>query len=156
MRFAWNVKRNNRKNARVSQKTVKSEEEWRAQLGDDAYQVSRLGGTEPAFSGELLDNKAAGKYVCVSCGAELFSSDTKYDSGSGWPSFFRALEGNNVTERVDNTHGMARTEILCSKCDGHLGHVFPDGPKPTGLRYCTNSLSLDFKPAKDDKKDNAD
>ena len=133
----------------MSEKTIKSDEEWRAQLGEAAYQVNRQGGTEPAFSGELLDNKAAGKYVCVGCGAALFSSDAKYDSGSGWPSFSQALEGGNVTERMDHTHGMTRTEILCSKCDGHLGHVFPDGPTPTGLRYCTNSLSLEFTPDND-------
>lgn len=133
----------------MADKIKKSEEDWRAQLSDASYQVSRQGGTEPAFSGELLDNKAAGTYVCVGCGAELFSSKAKYDSGSGWPSFSQALDGDGVTERVDNSHGMARTEILCSKCDGHLGHVFPDGPTDTGLRYCTNSLSLGFTPETD-------
>lgn len=129
----------------MGDKIIKSEEEWRAQLSEDSYRVSRQGGTEPAFTGKLLDNKDAGTYVCISCGAELFSSQTKYDSGSGWPSFTQAI-GDGVAERVDYSHGMARTEILCSKCDGHLGHVFPDGPTETGLRYCTNSLSLEFTP----------
>lgn len=130
----------------MGDKITKSEEEWRAQLGEDSYRVSRQGGTEPAFTGAFLDNKAAGTYVCVGCGAELFSSKAKYDSGCGWPSFTEALDGDGVTERLDHTLGMTRTEILCSKCDGHLGHVFPDGPTESGLRYCTNSLSLDFTP----------
>lgn len=130
----------------MGDKITKSEEEWRAQLGEDSYRVSRQGGTEPAFTGAFLDNKAAGTYVCVGCGAELFSSKAKYDSGCGWPSFSEALDEGGVTEQLDHTLGMTRTEILCSKCDGHLGHVFPDGPTESGLRYCTNSLSLDFTP----------
>lgn len=133
----------------MSDKVIKSEKEWQAQLGDDAYNICRRGGTETPFSGELLDNKASGKYLCASCGAELFSSAAKYDSGSGWPSFFQAIDNGHVTERPDNSLGMARSEILCSRCDGHLGHVFPDGPEPTGLRYCTNSLSLEFAPDND-------
>lgn len=133
----------------MSDRIEKSEDEWKAQLGEEAFQVCRRGATEPAFTGTYLDNKAAGTYLCAGCGAELFSSDAKYDSGSGWPSFSEALEGDNVTERLDHTHGMTRREILCSRCDSHLGHVFPDGPGQTGLRYCTNSLSLDFTPDKD-------
>lgn len=133
----------------MNDKIVKSEDEWRAQLGEDAYRVCRLGGTEQAFAGALLDNKATGTYLCASCGAELFSSTAKYDSGSGWPSFTEVIEGGSVTERLDHTLGMTRSEILCSRCDGHLGHVFPDGPGPDGLRYCTNSLSLEFAPDKD-------
>lgn len=133
----------------MSDKVKKSENEWKAQLGEEAFQVCRRGATEPAFSGALLDNKATGTYLCASCGAELFSSSAKYDSGSGWPSFTEALQGSAVAERVDQSHGMARTEIVCSRCDSHLGHVFPDGPGPTGQRYCTNSLSLGFNPDKD-------
>ncbi len=133
----------------MSGKVTKSEQEWRAQLGQDAYRVCRQGGTEPAFTGAYLDNKAAGTYLCASCGAELFSSAAKYDSGSGWPSFSQVIDGGQVTERPDHSLGMARSEILCRRCDGHLGHVFPDGPGPAGLRYCTNSLSLEFAPDKD-------
>ncbi|MCH8861183.1 MAG: peptide-methionine (R)-S-oxide reductase MsrB [Proteobacteria bacterium] len=133
----------------MNDKTTKSEDEWKAQLGEDAYRVCRRGGTEPAFTGALLDNKATGTYLCASCGAELFSSTAKYDSGCGWPSFSQAIDAGHVMERLDHTHGMTRREILCSRCDGHLGHVFPDGPGPTGLRYCTNSLSLEFAPDKD-------
>ena len=105
----------------------------------------RAGATEPPFSGQLLHNKEKGIYTCAGCGAELFTSDAKYDSGSGWPSFFQPVARDAILEREDTSHGMRRIEILCASCEGHLGHVFPDGPKPTGQRYCVNSLSLGFK-----------
>ena len=126
-------------------KIERSEEEWRALLGEERYRVLRKSGTEAPFSGELLNNKAAGDYVCGACGEPLFDSNTKYDSGSGWPSFTTPV-GGAVEEITDRSHGMARTEVRCAKCEGHLGHVFPDGPGPTGLRYCINSASLGFEP----------
>ena len=130
-------------------KMQKSDAEWRAELGDERYRVLRQSGTEPAFTGALLNNKGDGQYVCAACGEPLFDSATKYDSGSGWPSFTAPAEGGAVDEHTDRSHGMTRTEVRCAKCEGHLGHVFPDGPGPTGLRYCINSASLDFSP-KDD------
>lgn len=123
----------------------KSDEEWRAQLTPEQYAVTRKGATEPAFSGALYHNEDQGTYHCVCCGAELFRSDQKYESGSGWPSFWAPLAEGRVTTREDRSHGMVRTEILCARCDAHLGHVFEDGPNPTGLRFCVNSLSLDFE-----------
>jgi peptide-methionine (R)-S-oxide reductase len=123
---------------------VKTEDEWRAQLGTDRFHVLREKGTEPAWSGTLLDVHDPGLFRCAGCGAELFRSDDKFDSGSGWPSFTRALSDGVVNEHEDRTFGMRRTEVTCAKCGGHLGHVFPDGPGPTGLRYCMNSLSLEF------------
>ena len=125
-------------------RVVKSDEEWRAQLTEEQYQVARGKGTERPFCGTLLDNKKNGVYSCVCCGLPLFSSNTKFNSGTGWPSFFSPVAEENVIEHDDNAYGMVRTEILCARCDAHLGHVFTDGPRPTGLRYCVNSESLDF------------
>lgn len=125
------------------EKITKTDAEWKAQLSEEEYYILRKKGTERSFTGDLLENKATGTYTCSGCELPLFESDTKFKSGTGWPSFWKAIEGN-VAEDVDNTHGMRRVEILCNRCDGHLGHVFDDGPKPTGLRYCVNSVSLNF------------
>ena len=121
--------------------------DWRAKLTPEQYRVLREGGTEPAWTSALNRNKGQGDYRCAGCGAPLFGSDDKYDSGSGWPSFTAPLGGEAVEEHQDVTHGMTRTEVKCASCEGHLGHVFPDGPGPAGLRYCINSAALDFAPA---------
>lgn len=128
-----------------NEKVTRSDDEWRAQLSDEEYQVARCSGTERAFTGRYWDEKAAGTYHCICCDAPLFRSEAKYDSGTGWPSFFQPIDEGAVAEKVDQTHGMVRTESLCARCDAHLGHVFPDGPAPTGLRYCMNSASLNLK-----------
>ncbi|OLS22081.1 MAG: Peptide methionine sulfoxide reductase MsrB [Candidatus Heimdallarchaeota archaeon LC_3] len=122
-----------------------SEEEWKKKLDPEKYHVLRLKGTERAFTGKHYNNKEKGIYVCAGCGEKLFDSETKYDSGSGWPSFYQPLDKEKVEEDKDTSHGMVRTEIMCNNCGGHLGHIFNDGPNPTGLRYCVNSASLEFK-----------
>lgn len=126
-----------------------SEAEWREKLGPERYHILREAGTERAFTGQFNVHKANGVYVCGGCGAPLFASDTKYDSGSGWPSFFAPISDDAVAIRVDTSHGMVREEVVCARCDGHLGHRFPDGPAPTGQRFCMNSASLDFSSSAD-------
>jgi peptide-methionine (R)-S-oxide reductase len=123
-----------------------TEKEWREKLSPEQYQVLRQAGTERAFTGKYWDSKTDGTYLCAGCGQELFSSDTKFDSASGWPSFYEALDPEKVEESRDLSHGMIRTEVKCAKCGGHLGHLFEDGPNPTGLRYCINSASLQLDP----------
>jgi peptide-methionine (R)-S-oxide reductase len=127
----------------------KADDDWKQQLTDEQYKVTRQGGTERPFTGEYYNNKSNGIYECVCCGKALFNSKHKYDSGSGWPSYWQPIDEKHVKEYVDSTHGMKRVEIRCANCDAHLGHVFEDGPPPTGLRYCINSLSLGFKASKD-------
>lgn len=127
-------------------KITKTDEEWQQQLSPDQYYVTRKAGTEPSFTGKYWKTKDKGTYNCVCCGLPLFSSETKFDSGTGWPSFSQPLDKSAVAVGVDRTYGMTRNEVRCARCDAHLGHVFPDGPAPTGMRFCMNSVSLDLKP----------
>lgn len=131
----------------MTEKITRTEDEWKAQLSADEYAITRQKGTERAFTGIYDDCKDKGKYLCKCCGEVLFDSETKFDSGSGWPSFFQPINETAVEEDHDHSHGMHRVEVHCRKCNAHLGHVFPDGPQPTGLRYCINSASLDLKKA---------
>ncbi len=131
----------------MEEKVQRTEADWRARLTPEQFYVTRTGGTEPPFSGAYWRETRAGIYRCVCCDTPLFRSDAKFESGCGWPSFFQPLDGANLIEHEDRTHGMVRTEIRCRTCDAHLGHVFDDGPQPTGLRYCINSAALDFRPA---------
>jgi methionine-R-sulfoxide reductase len=130
-------------------RVVKTDAEWRSQLTPEQYQIARGKGTEHPFCGTLLDNKRQGVYTCVCCGLPLFASTGKFNSGTGWPSFFQPVAAENVATNADRSHGMVRVEILCARCDAHLGHVFDDGPAPSGLRYCVNSESLSFTDEKD-------
>lgn len=133
----------------MTEKLTLTDEQWREKLTPEQYRVLRQAGTERAFTGKYDGNKQEGLYTCAGCGMLLFASDEKFDSGCGWPSYTAPASGTAVAEEIDTSHGMIRTEVRCSRCDGHLGHVFPDGPGPTGLRYCINSAALDFEP-KDD------
>jgi len=136
----------------MADKVKKTDDEWKKELTPEQFQVARKAGTEPAFSGKYWNSKEKGTYACACCGQPLFTSDTKFDSGTGWPSFWKPVAEGAVEEESDRSYGMVRTEARCSRCDAHLGHVFNDGPGPSGLRYCMNSASLDLKPGEADAK----
>jgi len=140
----------------MKSKINKSEDEWRKTLTPEEYNVLREKGTERPFTGKYVDHKKKGTYVCAGCGNELFSSGTKFDSGTGWPSFWAPVSEDSVNRKTDNSLGMRRTEVLCSRCGGHLGHVFDDGPKPTGHRFCINSVALNFKEQKESAEETED
>ena len=147
--LVWAVAQSGKESTVVAEKVTKTDAEWQTCLTPEEYRVLREKGTEQAFTGKYYKHKEKGTYLCAGCDAELFSSDTKFDSGTGWPSFFKALDKTKITYKEDNSLLMKRIEILCAKCNSHLGHVFDDGPNPTGKRYCVNSVSLDFEKAKE-------